>query len=328
MRARRGATNPIGAPSPACMRGWPQRTRASPDARRRGRAKHAAEAYESADALLADLHVIQNALAANGDGGLGRGGAVGRLIRLVETCGFYLATLDLRQNADVHERVVAELLAAAGVEADYGALAEEARVKLLRGELAGKRLLAFPGATYSEETSSELAILQRAAAALDRYGPGCIDNYIISKAQSISDVLEVYLLLKEAGVYRAGAPCPIMVTPLFETIEDLERAPKIMSELFALPEFARDGGGARASGSDGRLFRLQQGRRLSHLGVAPARGEPRAGAGVRERARGAAALPRPRRRGGARRRLVVRGYPRAAAGHGATGASASPSKAR
>lgn len=202
------------------------------------RAKHAAEAYASAEALLADLNVIQNALAANGDGGLGRGGAVGRLIRLVETCGFYLATLDLRQNADVHERVVAELLSAAGVEADYGALAEEARVKLLRGELAGKRLLAFPGAAYSDEASSELAILQHAAAALMRYGPGCIDNYIISKAQSISDVLEVYLLLKEAGVYRTGAPCPIMVTPLFETVEDLERAPKIMSELFALPEFA------------------------------------------------------------------------------------------
>ncbi|MGH6950097.1 MAG: phosphoenolpyruvate carboxylase, partial [Vitreimonas sp.] len=201
-------------------------------------AKRAAKAYASAEALLADLHVIQGALAANGDGGLGRGGAIGRLIRLVETCGFYLATLDLRQNADVHERVVAELLAAAGVVADYVALAEEARVRLLRGELAGKRLLAFPGAAYSDETTSELSILQRAAAALERYGPGCINNYIISKAQSISDVLEVYLLLKEAGIYRPGGPCPIMVTPLFETIDDLERAPNIMSELFALPEFA------------------------------------------------------------------------------------------
>lgn len=159
-------------------------------------------------------------------------------MRLVETCGFYLATLDLRQNADVHERVVAELLAAAGFAADYRALAEDARVKLLRAELAHRRLLSFPGAVYSQETASELAILQRAAAALARYGPHCIDNYIISKAAGVSDVLEAYALLKEAGVYRAGAPCPIMVTPLFETIEDLERAPRIMAELFALPEFA------------------------------------------------------------------------------------------
>ncbi len=201
-------------------------------------AKHAAEPYANADALLNDLHVIRHALAENGDGGLGRGGAIGRLIRLVETCGFYLATLDLRQNADVHERVVAELLASAGVAADYGALTEDARVALLRRELAGKRLLTFPGETYSQETASELEILKHAATALVRYGPGCIDTYIISKATGVSDVLEAYVLLKEAGIHRPGAPCPIAVTPLFETIEDLERAPKIMGDLLALPEVA------------------------------------------------------------------------------------------
>ncbi len=198
--------------------------------------KYAADAYASADAFLADLMIIQSALAANGDGGLGRGGALGRLIRLVETCGFYLATLDLRQNSDVHERVVAELLAGAGVEADYLALPEDARVELLRAELAGKRLLSFPGATYSEETTSERAILSRAAAALESNGPQSINNYIISKASSVSDVLEVYVLLKEAGIFRTRAPCPISVTPLFETIEDLQRAPAIMTALFALPE--------------------------------------------------------------------------------------------
>ena len=197
------------------------------------------EPYPSADALLADLRIVQNALSATGDGGLGRGGAIGRLMRLVETCGFHLATLDLRQNADVHERVVGEMLRAAGVEADYKALPEAARVKLLRQELAGKRLLSFPGAAYSEEAAGELAILERAAAAHGRYGPGCIDNYIISKATGVSDVLEVYVLLKEAGLFRPGDPpaCPIMATPLFETIDDLERAPAIMRELFALPEF-------------------------------------------------------------------------------------------
>lgn len=200
--------------------------------------QHQAEAYASADELLQDLAVIQHALEANGDGGLGRGGALGRLIRLVETCGFYLATLDLRQNSDVHERVVAELLHSAEIEPNYAALAEAGRVALLRKQLADKRPLAFPGAVYSDETQSEIAILQAAAAAHARFGPSCIDNYIISKAATVSDVLEVYLLLKEAGLYRAGATCPVMVTPLFETIEDLERAPAIMRELFALPELA------------------------------------------------------------------------------------------
>ncbi len=200
--------------------------------------KYATQAYQSADAFMADLLIIQSALAADGDGGLGRGGALGRLVRLVETCGFYLATLDLRQNSDVHERVVAELLASAGVEADYLKLSEDARVALLRAELAGRRLLAFPGATYSDETTSERAILSRAAAALKRNGPQSINNYIISKAASVSDVLEVYVLLKEAGIFHAGAPCPISVTPLFETIEDLQRAPGVMTALFALPEVA------------------------------------------------------------------------------------------
>jgi phosphoenolpyruvate carboxylase len=204
------------------------------------RPRLAAEPYASADAFLRDLGVIQTALSADGDGGLGRGGAIGRLIRLVEVCGFHLATLDLRQNADVHERVVAELLQTAGVEASYRDLDETARSALLRRELADKRLLTLPDATYSAETQSELAILGAAAAAHAAYGPGCITTYIISKADSISDMLEVYLLLKEAGLFLPGHPpaCPIMAAPLFETIEDLERATAVMSEWFALPEFA------------------------------------------------------------------------------------------
>jgi phosphoenolpyruvate carboxylase len=204
------------------------------------RAKVAAASYASAAEFLADLQIIQRALAADGDGGLGRGGAIGRLIRSVEVCGFHLATLDLRQNADVHERVVAELLKASGVESDYLGLGEDARVALLRRELAGKRLLSFPGAAYSAETASELAILHSAGRAHARYGAECITTYIISKAASVSDMLEVYLLLKEAGFFRAGDPpaCPIMATPLFETIDDLERATAIMSAFFALPEFA------------------------------------------------------------------------------------------
>ncbi len=204
------------------------------------RAKFAATAYASADELLADLHVVRDALGTDGDGGLGRGGAIGRLIRTVEVCDFHLATLDLRQNADVHERVVAELLKSAGVEADYLALTEDARVALLRGELGGKRLLSFPGEIYSDETASELAILRNAARAHDTYGPRCITTYIISKSASVSDLLEVYLLLKEVGLYRPGEPptCPIMVAPLFETIDDLQRATTIMSAFFALREFA------------------------------------------------------------------------------------------
>src|SRR5205814_6052513 len=120
------------------------------------------------------------------------------LIRSLETFGFHLATLDLRQNADVHERVVAELLRVAGVEENYLGLPETGRAALLREELAGPRLLFSPFATYTDETQDELAVVRAAAEAHGRYGPGCINAYIISKAESISDLLEVYILLKEA----------------------------------------------------------------------------------------------------------------------------------
>ena len=95
--------------------------------------------YQGPDEFRAELEVV-----AEGLGEIGDGGPLGRLIRAVETFGFHLATLDLRQNADVHERVVAELLKVAGVEPDYLALSETGRVALLRAELAGTRLLASP----------------------------------------------------------------------------------------------------------------------------------------------------------------------------------------
>ncbi|MET0268938.1 MAG: phosphoenolpyruvate carboxylase, partial [Sphingomonas sp.] len=202
-----------------------------------------AEAYPHAAALRADLVEIGWALKANGGEEMAGGGGVSRLIRAVDTFGFHLATVDLRQNADVHERVVAELLKVAGIEADYAALDEEARVTLLRRELAGGRLLSSPYAAYSDETRSELAIARAAAAAHARYGPQAITTYIISKADSVSDLLEVNILLKEAGLYRPAtgdepATAAIMATPLFETIGDLERGPGIMQAWFALPEVA------------------------------------------------------------------------------------------
>jgi phosphoenolpyruvate carboxylase len=193
-------------------------------------------AYDGPDAFCTDLKALE--------GAGGSGGALSRLIRAVETFGFHLATLDLRQNADVHERVVAELLKAAGVEADYLALDEAARVALLRRELANARPLSSPWADYSDETKSELAIVQAAAEALKRYGPKAIEIYNISKSESVSDMLEVNIMLKEAGLYRppvAEGEAPqaaIMAVPLFETIGDLENAPDVMSAYFALPEVA------------------------------------------------------------------------------------------
>ncbi|MDF7777265.1 phosphoenolpyruvate carboxylase [Sphingomonas sp. AOB5] len=200
----------------------------------------AAAPYADPSEFRSELASIARALTDHGKGPLASGGALGRLIRAVETFGFHLATLDMRQNSAVHERVVAELLKAAGVSDDYLALPEEERVALLRQELASPRLLTSPYADYSEETASELAIVRAAAQAHAKYGRGCITHYIVSMAQSVSDLLEVHVMLKEAGLYVPGEQpqAHIMAIPLFETIGDLESAPAIMTEWLGLPEVA------------------------------------------------------------------------------------------
>ncbi|KQU61826.1 phosphoenolpyruvate carboxylase [Sphingomonas sp. Leaf339] len=196
--------------------------------------------YPHPAAFRADLVTIARGLATRGGGALASSGALARLIRAVDVFGFHLATLDMRQNSAVHGRVVAELLKTAGVEADYLALDEDARVALLRRELANARPLTSRFQSYSDETASELAIVEAAAAAHRRFGVEAIRVYIVSMAKSVSDLLEVNLLLKEAGLYRPGdkPEAAIMAVPLFETIEDLDAAPEIMSDWLALPEIA------------------------------------------------------------------------------------------
>jgi phosphoenolpyruvate carboxylase len=196
--------------------------------------------YPDAASLRADLQILEDSLKSASRVRLNGGGALARLNRAVETFGFHLATLDLRQNADVHARVVAELLQVAGVATDYQALAEPERVALLRGELASERLLASPYARYSPETLSELGIVRAAAEAHRRYGAECIRFYIISKCESVSDLLEVNVLLKEAGLYhgRGDASAAIMAVPLFETITDLEGSAKVMQAWLEMSETA------------------------------------------------------------------------------------------
>ena len=197
------------------------------------------EPYDGVEALIADLTVIGQGLVADG-GPVMAGGRLDRLTRAVETFGFHLATIDLRQNADVHLRVVSELLKVAGVADDYAALGDDEKVALLCAELGHGRLLHNPYADYGDETRSELAILAAAAKAHERFGPQVIRQYIISKTSGLANLLEVHLLLKEVGLYRPGKPpvSQVMVVPLFETIEDLRAAPAVMRAYLALPEAA------------------------------------------------------------------------------------------
>ncbi|BAL25028.1 phosphoenolpyruvate carboxylase [Azoarcus sp. KH32C] len=197
------------------------------------------EAYVSPEQLSADLDVVHRSLVANGSGELARG-RLRRIRRAVAVFGFHLAPIDLRQNSEVHERVVAELFEVAQPGTRYQKLTESQRIALLLDELATPRPLNSPHYAYSDETASELAIFGMAREAHRRYGPASVPNCIISKADSVSDMLEVTVLLKEAGLLDPRtATLAVNVIPLFETIADLQASGPIMDRLFDLPAWKR-----------------------------------------------------------------------------------------
>jgi phosphoenolpyruvate carboxylase len=198
-----------------------------------------ADAYGGPAEFHAELQVLADSLA-NNHGAILIKPRLSGLLRAASIFGFHLASLDMRQSSDIHERVLAELFKRAGVEGDYAALDEEAKVKLLLAEIAHPRLLYTPYADYSDETQSELGVLRAAREIRQRYGARAIRNYIISHTETVSDLLEVLLLQKETGLLRIGEhgsdkQCEVMVIPLFETIPDLQRASQIMGEWMALP---------------------------------------------------------------------------------------------
>jgi phosphoenolpyruvate carboxylase len=197
-----------------------------------------APAYASVDDFKADLDTIFDSLSENGAGPLARG-HLRALRRAVDVFGFHLASLDLRQNSDVHERVVTELVEAGGL-GDYRALDESGRIALLVRELGNMRPLSSPHLSYGEETANELGMLNVTADAHRRYGPRSMPNYVISKADSVSDILEVAVLLKEVGLLRPReGRLDVDIVPLFETIGDLQHCGPIMEALFALPAYRR-----------------------------------------------------------------------------------------
>ncbi len=192
--------------------------------------------YASVAAFAQDLGVIRDSLTAHGVARLANG-RLRSLIRATDVFGLHLAPVDLRQNSDVHARVIGELLARAGVCPDYAALNETERVALLHRELEGTRPLYASYLSYSTETQSELDIIFAARDLRARYGSTALPNYVISKCDGVSDLLEVALMLREAALMTGGdTPAVSMnIIPLFETIEDLRQASDTMRRAFSLP---------------------------------------------------------------------------------------------
>ncbi len=196
-----------------------------------------AKPYANATEFVTDLEIVSASLDANRSSELARG-RLRDTIHAARAFRFHLAPLDLRQNSDVHERIVAELFASAGVGSDYLASSEEERTARLGAELATTRPLVSPFVRYSDETAGELAISRAAREIQLNYGAQALPHYVISKTTSVSDLLEVMLLLREAGMMRPGdePSLSMRVIPLFETIDDLQRCEEIMAAWLSRPE--------------------------------------------------------------------------------------------
>jgi phosphoenolpyruvate carboxylase len=194
--------------------------------------------YGSPSELLDDLRIIERSLKSHHAQAL-IAPRLAPLMRAVQVFGFHLATVDLRQSSDQHEAVLAELLKVARIEADYRALSEPQRRELLLRLLNDARPLRVRDADYSALLRSELQIFETAVEMRRRYGRDALRHYIISHTEDVSDLLEVLLLQKECGLLRGtlddGAANDLIVVPLFETIEDLRNAARIMGEFYAQP---------------------------------------------------------------------------------------------
>ncbi|MGG2197177.1 MULTISPECIES: phosphoenolpyruvate carboxylase [Paenibacillus] len=198
--------------------------------------------YTNPDQFMADLQVIERSLR-NHYADFIADAYVQKLIRQVELFGFHLATLDVRQHSKEHESAMTEILAGMSICPNYAALSEQEKIELLTALLNEPRPITSPYIKYSESTQECLDVYRVIQKAQAEFGRACISSYLISMTQGSSDLLEVLVFAKEAGLYLHEADgsvtCTLQSVPLFETIDDLHAAPDIMSTLYQIPAYRK-----------------------------------------------------------------------------------------
>lgn len=191
-------------------------------------------AYASAQEFKEDLEKIKDSLLENKSEYL-ISGEFAELLEAIDVFGFYLASIDMRQDSSVHEACVAELLKSAGINDHYSDLSEDEKCQVLLKELLeDPRILSATHADKSELLEKELAIFQTARELKDRLGEEVIRQNIISHATSVSDMLELAVMLKEVGLVDTEK-ARVQIVPLFETIEDLDHSEETMRSYLSLP---------------------------------------------------------------------------------------------
>ncbi|MGF1679239.1 MAG: phosphoenolpyruvate carboxylase [Candidatus Methylacidiphilales bacterium] len=194
--------------------------------------------YAQPSELIDDLIILRDSLISVGAGRIAEED-INPLIRLVDVFGFHLATLDIRQNSAFHDKAVAQLLCAAGLDgADFSQWNETERIRFLDRELRSPRPFMHPTARAGQEADMVLDCYRVLASHADRYGTEGLGSLIVSMTRRVSDLFVVYLLAREAGLAvftPKGLHCRMPVVPLFETIEDLRQSPVIMQHFLQHP---------------------------------------------------------------------------------------------
>jgi phosphoenolpyruvate carboxylase len=196
--------------------------------------------YRSAEELLEDLYLVKRSLN-NHHPAAHELKTIQKLIRQVQLFGFHLATLDIRNHSGEHEAAMSEILRKVRIADDYAQLSEEDKVKILENILMDPRPLLLLNEDYTPETQQMIQVFQMIKDAHKEFGERSISVYLVSMTKSASDLLEVLVLAKEAGIYRLHADgrveSQLNVAPLLETIDDLTAGPSIMETLFQMPVY-------------------------------------------------------------------------------------------
>ena len=194
-------------------------------------------AYSRADGFIRDLEIVQRSLEQHA-GGFAAKRVVAPLVAQARLFGFHLARLDIREHRDKYLGALSAVLSSQNV--DFDGMDETARVQLLEREIKSARPLVPPTLDYGDEANTTLSLFRLVRARQDEYGENAFGSFILSMAGTVSDVLAVLLLAKEAGLvsYAGGnVQSRVDVVPLFETIEDLENAPQVLDALLSNPAY-------------------------------------------------------------------------------------------
>ncbi|PJF23415.1 MAG: phosphoenolpyruvate carboxylase [Phototrophicales bacterium] len=192
-----------------------------------------ADQYHTSQLLLDDLHLVAESLRQNKSIHSAEG-TLGWLIRKVELFGLHLVPLDIREDSRLHRAAISEVFKHYGLVDDFANLPEDEKCALLTQEIRNNRPLFPVEPRFSEATNTIIATWRMIAEAHRRYGKDVIDCYIASMSQHVSDVLTMLLFAKEVGVAD-----DLDLVPLFETVDDLQAAPQVMTALFENEQYAK-----------------------------------------------------------------------------------------